>query len=208
MLPNEIILLVFIHLESKDLIQFTSTSYSFYFLRFDELFWRDLIQRKFKIGYCDPNQTWWNLLISGDVYKMCHHISLKHYYFNIELKNRIINQIMNSFRDETICLEPNCYNINQHQHSILLKLSSIHFIEIFCQDCNRFIGYSGQLTLSEKYISKKIIHSIIQQLPFSSELFQKRRLIEQNLFTIQNEKYTFLIEKTWFTHWIDFLIGV
>lgn len=205
LLPNEIILLILIHLNRNDLISFTSTCYSFYNLKQDELFWRDLIQRKFQIGYCDPNQSWWNLLISGDASQMCSHINYKH-FLNLESRKHLLSLFMNSFDNYDICLEPDCLDKTNHLHNIILKISCVNFIEIYCQACNRLLGFPGQLPRSEKFISRQII-DFMTQLPFKG-LIQQRRLIEQDLFTISNENYTFLIEKNWFMTWINFLIGL
>lgn len=203
-LPNEIILLVLLHLNTRDLLSFTSVCYSFYSLKKNELFWRDLVQRKFQIRYCDPNQSWWNLLISGDANQMCHHINYNH-SAHLESNREALCQIIHMFYTFDICIEPHCLSSYTHdddclQHHIFLRLSSINFIELYCKACNRPLDQFK----SEKYMSRRII-KFMTQLPFD---IQHRRWIEQALFTNQQEKYVFLIEKKWFTTWVNFLIGL
>lgn len=41
------------------------------------------------------------------------------------------------------------------------------------------------------------------------DVIERRRLIEQRLSVFQqNHDFTYLIEKRWFTRWINFLIGI
>ncbi|KAG2195290.1 hypothetical protein INT47_005065 [Mucor saturninus] len=205
-LPNEIILLVLLHLNTRDLLNFTSTCHSFQALTGNDLFWRDLVQRKFHIGYCSPNQSWWNLLISGHADQMCHHINYRHVAHLQSNRETLIGGMANALDDITsldICIEPDCLSSNHlsscHQHLIFVRLSTVHFIEVYCHACQRQLDQSK----SEIYISRRIIQ-FITQLPFN---IQHRRSIEQALFTNGQEKYVYLIEKKWFTTWVQFLIG-
>ncbi|GAA5799881.1 hypothetical protein HPULCUR_005302 [Helicostylum pulchrum] len=206
-LPNEIILFILIHLnDGKDLISFTSTCQQFYSLRADELFWRDLIHRKHKIKYCDPTQTWWNFSISGDAKSMCHHIS-PYNMQNLATKRTLLwhHQFVGN---HDICLTPTCQFVTNCQdyynHSVVLKLSRLHFMEIWCHACRRSIGF-GSNTRSEKYMCRQIIRFMTQHSTLA--FIQSKRLVEQSLFSIQNDHYQFIIEKTWFMSWIHFLTG-
>ncbi|KAG2231658.1 hypothetical protein BDF21DRAFT_494936 [Thamnidium elegans] len=203
-LPNEIILFILIRLnDGIDLISFTSTCQQLYSLRTDELFWRDLIQRKHKIKYCDPTQTWWNLSISGDAKSMCHHIS-RYNMQNLETKRKLL---WHQFGNHDICLLPTCQLFtccNEYSHSIVLKLSRLHFMEIWCHACRRSIGF-GSNTKSEKYMSRQIINFMTEHPTLA--FIQSKKLIEQSLFSIQNDHYQFIIEKSWFMSWIHFLTG-
>ncbi|CAO3656519.1 unnamed protein product [Mucor hiemalis] len=139
------------------------------------------------------------------------------------------------FDNYGICMDPNCQFIgcgdiffepeaypghlrthySQSKHNIVLKLSPLNFMEIWCYACDSPIGFWGlpkmEKPSSEKYICREIL-KVLTQLPLTTkdslQVIQRRRLIEQRLSVFQyNHDYTHLIEKSWFTSWVDFLIG-
>lgn len=204
--PNEIILCFLLNLNNtKDIISFTSTCSEFLLLRKDELFWRDLIHRKYQIKYCDPSQTWWDLLISGDASSACHHLTQQHTR-NLATKRPLLWYQFIS--NQHLCLDPNCQSFMycQQPHPIALKLSRLYFMEVWCDTCNRSIGSTIRC---EKYISRQIIQSITQASFNSIPFIQSKRQIEQELFYFRDHiEYQFMIKKSWFMTWIEFLTGI
>ena len=183
-LPNEILWCILHFVPPRDSLVFLKTCKPLYQLKNDELFWREFA-RHYGIIYLHPNQTWWQLYVSGDLKKTCSHIHSS--YRN--LNNQIIKQdkcdlfwntllLMsangsgNDSNDNQeqrknnccqeqqingICLYPNCHfkgcgdasfapepnpgHLREHYHAtghtLVLKLSSLHFCELFCYACNK-----------------------------------------------------------------------
>ncbi|CEP14375.1 hypothetical protein [Parasitella parasitica] len=191
-------------------------------------------------------QSWWELYISGDAGQMCCHlqdysarsleIKRKLLWNSIENLDRLCCRNV-QFEHYALCMEPQCEFIgcgdvfferdesypghsrahhHQARHNVILKLSPLNFMELWCYSCDTPIGHYGiplKKPVSEKYMCQKILH-FMTALPDNNDLLlrqtviERRRLIEQRLSLFQqNHDFSYLIEKKWFTRWIDFLIG-
>lgn len=171
MLPHEIILLICEKLDRKDIFSFLSTCHHLYSFIQDDMFWRDLMNRRYNIKYKSPNQSWWSLFKSGDGDRMCSHI--QHYAIETYCyQKRILLwksfENLNQFCCENtlytnnygICMEPNCqfigcgdvfFNLDESfpghlrhhhnitKHNVILKLSPLNFMELWCYSCNHAV---------------------------------------------------------------------
>ncbi|KAI8089610.1 uncharacterized protein BX664DRAFT_359148 [Halteromyces radiatus] len=101
-------------------------------------------------------------------------------------------------------------------HSIILKVSSTHFIEMWCYACNRPLGYWGSseseyTSASEKYIVKQWI----QRLTWSLDMVDRhhgqmvphlvRRQWELRLLLSKTQSPCYLLDSQWFYAWINYL---
>jgi hypothetical protein len=178
-LPNEIILFILMNLDDKqDIFAFVSTCHLYHNLISQEPFWRDFIIRKFNIKYCSPSQSWYHLLLSGDVNKMCPHITPSHLYSVFDKQSLLWQSFCTpiselccknlQFDNYGLCMELQCEYVgcgdvffepkesypghlrNHHVfcgHNIMLKLSPLNFMEIWCYSCNSPVSWVGQLQL-------------------------------------------------------------
>ncbi|KAI8886768.1 hypothetical protein K501DRAFT_331057 [Backusella circina FSU 941] len=163
-LPHEIILLIIQRLEQRDCFSLLSTSKTFNALIYNDLFWRDLIQRKYAFCFRDPEyQSWWQLYASGDAGRTCSHIKP---FQDLSIKRALMwSSIHRSacycceemiFDNYAICMEPGCTfmgcgdmlygdetlpgHMTLHTrvtgHNVILNLSSLNFMELWCYSCS------------------------------------------------------------------------
>jgi hypothetical protein len=116
-LPHEIILLIIQRLEQRDCFSLLSTCQSFHSLIYNDVFWRDLIQRKYDFCFRDPHyQSWWQLYASGDAACTCSHIKP---FQDLDTKRALVWASIHRsgcwcceemiFDNYAICMEPGCH---------------------------------------------------------------------------------------------------
>ncbi|KAL7328006.1 hypothetical protein PS15p_206348 [Mucor circinelloides] len=231
----------------KDLFSILGSCRSLYGLIQDDSFWRDLVRRRYGIKYNIQQQSWWQLYISGDASQMCCHLQNYDVRSLQIKRDLLWNSIQNlngvccrnvQFDQYGLCMESQCEFIGcgdvffekdesysghlrehhqQTQHNIVLKLSPLNFMELWCYSCNSPIGHWGfpriEKPIAEKYMCRDILQFMTALPPdynplLRLDVIERRRLIEQRLSVFQqNHDFTYLIEKRWFTKWINFLIG-
>ncbi|KAI8643127.1 hypothetical protein BD408DRAFT_342996 [Parasitella parasitica] len=201
-----------------------------------------------KYNINSKNQSWWELYISGDANQMCCHLQdynarsleskRKLLWESIQNLNRLCCRSV-QFEQYGLCMEPQCEFVGcgdvffeesesypghlrahhrQARHNVILKLSPLNFMELWCYSCDGPVsiwhyGIPLEKPVSEKYMCQKILH-FMTALPNHNDpilrhsIVERRRMIEQRLSLFQqNHDFSYLIEKKWFTRWIDFLIG-
>lgn len=72
-LPNEILCLILTFVPPQSGKRFLSSCHKLYQLKYDQLFWRDFA-RHLGIIYRDPQQSWWDLYATGDIFNICKHL--------------------------------------------------------------------------------------------------------------------------------------
>ncbi|KAI8997190.1 hypothetical protein BDB01DRAFT_845868 [Pilobolus umbonatus] len=102
-------------------------------------------------------------------------------------------------------------------HNLVLKLSPLNFMEVWCYACNNPIGYWGFPSMakprSEKFVCD-VLRKFMTEIPsikdetFKMGVIQKRRWIEKQVSVVRrNHDFSHMIEKTWYTSWTNFLAG-
>ncbi|KAI7859708.1 hypothetical protein BDC45DRAFT_222368 [Circinella umbellata] len=260
-LPNEILWCILHFVPPQDSLVFLKTCKSLYQLKSDELFWRELARHN-GIIYLHPNQTWWQLYVSGDLKKTCSHIHSSYRSLNDQIIKQdkcdlFWNTLLHISADNSgngsnhhqeqkksiccreqkingLCLYPNCHfkgcgdatfapesnpgHLREHYHAtghtLVLKLSSLHFCELFCYACNKPVGFWGfpsmDKPMGERYLVRRIVQSLMNTLPTDQELkrkaIERRRAIERRLvWSQQSHEDSYIIERKWFMRWNEFL---
>ncbi|CAO3637383.1 unnamed protein product [Cunninghamella blakesleeana] len=135
-----------------------------------------------------------------------------------------------------ICLYPHCHYLgcgdvffkdkqqysghlyNHHKstnHSLILKVSNINFLEMWCYSCNRPLGYWGtgndklKLASSEVYLVRKWIQSILWSVTIFSNndniVLYKQRQLEIQLLSSTSETPSYFLDSQWFFSWLKSL---
>ncbi|KAK4511140.1 uncharacterized protein ATC70_012352 [Mucor velutinosus] len=134
-----------------------------------------------------------------------------------------------------LCLHPSCnyfgntkeydtYHCHLHQqgtkHAIVLKLSPLHTLELWCNSCVKAVGFDGfashvnQGLKTEHYFMKKLVQEIATFDPAKdSDVLQAciqkgRQSIELSLYQAQfRYSNTHIVDKDWYDAWLLFISG-
>ncbi|KAG2228978.1 hypothetical protein INT48_008691 [Thamnidium elegans] len=211
-------------LNSKDILCFIQSSSALYYRAQHPSFWKHLCELN-GINYCHPNVTWKELFCSGELSNMCPHLNTNMLDSSfIQSKKQLIWSHLKN--NQIVCLDSSCdffgegaYDTDHYatdKHSIILKLSLLHMMELWCNHCVKTIGFdyfhsdTKQGSKSESYIMKKLtkkLGSVTQET--DNQLITKRRQeVESDIFRIQfRNSTTHIIQKDWHTAWLDFISG-
>lgn len=148
----------------------------------DDSFWRDLVKRKYSIKYNITDQSWWQLHISGDANQMCCHLQNYDLKTLESKRDLLWNSIqgLNEFCCKSIqfdqyglCMEPQCNFIgcgdvffekdesypghlrahhHQTHHNIILKLSPLDYMELWCYSCNSPVSIYMQYLIPNSFM--------------------------------------------------------
>lgn len=166
----------------KDLFSILSSCHSLYGLIQDDSFWRDLVKRKYSIKYNITDQSWWQLHMSGDANQMCCHLQNYDLKTLESKRDLLWNSIqgLNEFCCKSIqfdqyglCMEPQCDFIgcgdvffekdesypghlrahhHQTHHNIILKLSPLNYMELWCYSCNSPVSIYMQYLIPNSFM--------------------------------------------------------
>ncbi|KAI9299495.1 hypothetical protein BJ944DRAFT_245175 [Cunninghamella echinulata] len=246
-LPNEIILCILSQLPSHHVRFFLQTCRCFYTLKYDDDFWRCLITIKYGITYRHPSLSWYQLAISNEINKMCPHLYNPWHYpnhhiidqlsFIIQSKNNRKNICCNSssssssfgcgdvfFKDK----QKDSGHLFQHyqstHHSLILKVSNINYLEMWCYTCNRPLGYWGtandkiKLASSEIYMVRQWMQYILWSITLPSSphhhnvsrqlILHKQRQLELQLLFSTSETPCYFLDSQWFYSWMKSLVQI
>ncbi|CAO3648437.1 unnamed protein product [Cunninghamella echinulata] len=168
--------------------------------------------------------------------------------FIIQSKNNMKNICCNSSSSSSsfgICLYPSCHYLGcgdvffkdkqkdsghlfQHyqstQHSLILKVSNINYLEMWCYACNRPLGYWGtandklKLASSEIYMVRQWMQYILWSISLPSSphhynasrqlILHKQRQLELQLLFSTSETPCFFLDSQWFFSWMKSLVQV
>ncbi|CDH54942.1 hypothetical protein RO3G_01369 [Lichtheimia corymbifera JMRC:FSU:9682] len=189
-LPNEILCLILTFVPPSSGKRFLSCCHKLYQLKHDQLFWRDFA-RHLGIIYRDPQQTWWDLYATGDVFNICKHLHNARLMASLIWKSDIFWKSLTTKccqqqqQASGLCLYPYCdfvgcgdaffspeqypghlrdhYNTTGHPY--VLKLSADHFLEVWCYACNKPVGFWGfpnvQKPITERYLVRMMIEALL-----------------------------------------------
>ncbi|KAI9251027.1 hypothetical protein BDA99DRAFT_522475 [Phascolomyces articulosus] len=133
-----------------------------------------------------------------------------------------------------LCLSPHCQfvgcgdaffspeanpgHLREHYHATghtcVLKLSSLHFCELFCYACNKPVGFWGfpsmEKPIGERYLVRSIVQTLVNTFPkdpyLKNQAIERRRAIERRLvWSQQSHEDSYIIERSWFMAWNEFL---
>ncbi|KAI8141425.1 hypothetical protein BJV82DRAFT_175932 [Fennellomyces sp. T-0311] len=239
LLPNEILWCILRFVPPRDSLSLLGTCKTLSQIRYDESFWREYA-RQFGIAYLHPRQTWWQLYASGDLHKTCPHIHDRELIdHSLSQKIMLLWQALLTGRccDATvsgICLHPACDfmgcgdafftpesnpgHLREHHHATghayVLKLSPMHFLEVWCYPCNKPVGFWGfpsmEKPIGERYLVRRLVYSLINQLPddptLKTRAIECRRDIERRLiYTQQSHEDSYIIDREWFMAWNEYI---
>ncbi|KAI9497566.1 hypothetical protein BDB00DRAFT_756131 [Zychaea mexicana] len=203
-LPNEILWCILRFVPPRDSLRLLRTCKSLFQLKGDERFWRELCARQYGIAYLHPNQTWWQLYVSGDLANTCPHIHNRALYNNDQHnKGKCLHCQQ---KPGAMCLHPDCQfvgcgdasfipeanpgHVREHYHAtghaFVLKLTSLHLCEVWCFACGKgkpgnesyfHMGPSMDKPMGERYLVRRIISAVMDTLPTDPQ--SKIRAIEQ-----------------------------
>ncbi|KAI7879449.1 hypothetical protein K492DRAFT_163763 [Lichtheimia hyalospora FSU 10163] len=224
-LPNEILCLILTFVPPQSGKRFLRCCHKLYQLKYDELFWRDFA-RHWGIIYRDPQQTWWDLYATGDVFNICKHLHDARLMTSLIGKSDIFWKSLTTKccqqqqqQATGLCLYPYCQFAEQHPghlrdhynttgHPYVLKLSACHFLEVWCYACNKPVSaHKQRLNLISHALGRFL--GIPQYDQLAHQAKRARRAIERRLVVSQeSHDYCYIIERKWFLKWNDFLSGL
>ncbi|KAI9314123.1 hypothetical protein BX666DRAFT_503286 [Dichotomocladium elegans] len=225
-LPAEILLIIFYYLTPRSICRLLSVCRTFGMLRHNEQLWQELARRH-GIIYRHPRQKWWELFATGDLFTICPHIHDRQLLASLKDTSLVFWQrAMESSccdrQERGMCLEPGCHfigHLREHyhatEHAYVLKLSPLHFLEIWCYACNKPVGFWGFPSIQKPMTERYLVRRVIQQLThppwdhvLASRVIRWRRAIERKLMTSQRDHLDcYIVERGWFLAWNDFIRG-
>ncbi|KAI8888567.1 hypothetical protein K501DRAFT_282674 [Backusella circina FSU 941] len=219
--------------DRKSIQYLLQTNTKLYYTSQQDYFYSDLCKQS-GIHYHHPDMTWKQLFFSGELKQMCPHLYPHRLYADLDRKRDLLWRRMNQeFQKEDncpnyiMCLEERCHYFDHSDthpehylsshHSIVLKISPLHTLELWCHSCRKTIGFDGFATTTNHGIKaeRHIMHTITKALAQPKEqdaingfIISSRREIEANIFRIQTRQFkSHLVDKTWHASWLDFLSG-
>ncbi|GAA5806261.1 hypothetical protein HPULCUR_011792 [Helicostylum pulchrum] len=203
--PMEVIDKISSTLNGQDIVRFIQSNSALYYRAQHPSFWKHLCELN-GINYCHPDTTWKELFCSGELSTMCPHLNTNMLDPSfIKAKKQLIWSHLKNNRETA-------YDTDHYatdKHSIILKLSSLHIMELWCNTCigfDYFHSDTKQGSKSESYIMKKLtkkLGSVTQEIDT-----KKRQEIESDIFRIQfRNSTTHIIQKDWHTSWLLFISG-
>ncbi|GAN09795.1 hypothetical protein MAM1_0292d09328 [Mucor ambiguus] len=195
-------------------------------------FWFDLC-RLHGIHYCHPESSWRDLYQSNNLAKMCPHLSESQFDVIPEKKQLLWGaRSLSDAGNYMLCLHPSCsyfgdaeefstYHCHLHQqgtkHAIVLKLSPLHTLELWCNSCVGFGGSASHVNQglkTEYYFMKKLVQEIATFNPakdsdvLQSCIHKARQSIELGLYQAQfRYSNMHLVDKDWHDAWLAFISG-
>lgn len=233
--PLELLLQVLSNLDYKDILSFVQCNSALYNRSLQDSFWFDLC-RLHGIHYRHPDSGWRELYQSNHLDKLCPHLNQSLFAVIPEKKQLLWNtrSLVNA-ENYMLCLHPSCtyfgdaeefntYHRHFHhqgtKHAIVLKLSPLHTLELWCNSCVKAVGFNGfashvnQGLRTEHYFMKKLVQEIATFNPAEdSNMLQTciqkgRQSIELGLYQAQFRfSNMHIVDKDWHDAWLAFISG-
>ncbi|KAI8097882.1 uncharacterized protein B0P05DRAFT_522483 [Gilbertella persicaria] len=226
-LPYEVLTLIIANLSTIDIESFVQSNIFLYQRACQDSFWSDIC-RIHGIHYCAPDTTWKALYSSGTLDKMCSHLDYS-ILQSVQKKKRLLWTHLQSANNHVMCLHPSCdfygssdtchEHYGQTKHALVLKLTRLHTLDIWCNSCRKTIGLDAFSDKdrpglrSEKYIMNRFVEDLTMISSTDSTdlrtlVIRGRQFVESHLLRYQSSQPTpHIIERNWFCSWLDFISG-
>ncbi|KAF1799705.1 hypothetical protein FB192DRAFT_1388095 [Mucor lusitanicus] len=234
--PFELLLQVLSSLNYEDILSFVQCNSALYSRSMSDSFWFDLC-RLHGIHYRHPELSWRELYQSNELAKMCPHLSESLLDVIPEKKQLLwTTRSLSNAGNDMLCLHPSCtyfgdakeydaYHCRFHhqgtRHAIVLRLSPLHTLELWCNSCVKAVGFDGFAThvnhglKTEHYFMKKLVQEIATSDPIEDSsalqscIQKERQSIELGLYQAQFIRYSnmHIVDKDWHDAWLAFISG-